>query len=60
MKRFVGNLLIWLGKQPDFKGFVVGLLVAHPWLMTCVDAATEIYKSVRDVTDDGESSDRAE
>ena len=59
MSRYVGSFLLWLGKQPGFKNFVIGLLVSHPWLMTCVDAATEIYKSVKDVTDDGKSSDRA-
>lgn len=51
MRRYVGSFLIWLGKQPGFKDFVIGLLIAHPKLMDCVDAATEIYKSVKDVTD---------
>lgn len=51
MKKFIGKLLVALGNTKLFKSFVINLLVKHPKLMDCVDAATEIYKSVKEVTE---------
>ena len=61
MKQLIGKALIALGKTPGFKSIVIGLLVKYPGLMDYVDAATEIYKDIKDLTkDDAKSSERAE
>ena len=54
MKEFIGKFLITLGKVPGFKNIVIGFLIKNSKMMDYIDAATEIYKSVKKVSEDAD------